>query len=511
MPNKVKIILISALIVLAGFLPVAQKAQAIPVEVTATVPIPAVIAPTTTAINLKSFALEIAKSFAVSMLENTTDRFVSMFINKAISKFKIGNILGYTRNLANQVYLASQLKSQSQTDQYIARSIIDDYNQLPVKHKPLDSLYTQKALQTMNIYDVNQVPSGVQTYAFLAKASDPATDPHYQKLLAQDKASNYYAQSQTAASKDITQGNGYKSDYTCPKNLGGTTGNGIVVTVTDENGDVGQGTDLVASKVDPRYLAAEPDNSGGNIPVVGTSLEDANYLNPDANGQEHLNTIVAPPPDNRIIRLATVRMSTTSNTTQVAGEVACIVQNPANYVTSTINAHLNSLFNRDKAPADHVQAIARAIGDTLGKVLSNQLLNAGTKKASLFGDVASAGAQALHAIVQSKAKFTVYDSQGNYLGQAGDKIPFLLNQDAVTFNWNATGLIDAKKVTFSFGNLERDFTQIVGTNKLTISNYGDYTLEVFIVDQSGQLVSGDKETITFVAPANSATSNPTGP
>ena len=202
--NKFKVIIAILMISAATLiLPAFRPAQAIGVGVW-------------NSINWDEFFTRLAKSLEVELAQVATNTFVNDAIGKITSSRQINQYDTYLKNVANQVYVSSLVSNQNSRDAYITRSVINDSLNFTNTHAPLDPLYTQAAMQTCNIYNVNNAPPGPQTYLFLANCpAQLGSSPQMQKVIYQDSALVTSAQAQQYATLDISQGQGLKTGYNC--------------------------------------------------------------------------------------------------------------------------------------------------------------------------------------------------------------------------------------------------------------------------------------------------------
>ena len=83
--------------------------------------------------------------------------------------------------------------------------------------------------------------------------------------------------------------------------------------------------------------------------------------------------------------------SSSSSSSSIVSTSSCAVQNPSRYVDNQISNEIGSLLNVSKNPADHVQAIAFFLGNTLGRVLQSKLLGtSGPSSGKVLSDTVSA-------------------------------------------------------------------------------------------------------------------------
>lgn len=166
-------------------------------------------------IDLKQFALELTKSFAASMLNNVTNRYVIGFANNALKSFQIKNMNAYTLNLANQIYTNPALKDLPQDEQFVIKNVINGINGVSGKGVDLNPLFTKKALDTCNVFNVNNANAGVATYMTLAQCANPGSVPAQQAVAFTDKAKTVNSASLSKAATEINASKGFKSVYSC--------------------------------------------------------------------------------------------------------------------------------------------------------------------------------------------------------------------------------------------------------------------------------------------------------
>jgi|GEM_PF-5466831 len=203
MSTKAKIFIIAFLFSTAVAMPAFRSAQAFAPGVP-------------NSIDWNDFFTHLLQSVEYEALSQATRAFITPMINKVTSLRGIQKYDTYLKNVANQVYVTSTISNQSVRDAYLTRSLINDSMGFTGTHSDLSPLYTQAALDSCNMYNVNKVQPGPDTYLFLANC--PAkldSTVAMQKVMSQDKSLLASSQAQSVASLDISQGGGSKSVYNC--------------------------------------------------------------------------------------------------------------------------------------------------------------------------------------------------------------------------------------------------------------------------------------------------------
>lgn len=170
---------------------------------------------------------EIAEAAIFSILQTFNERYTQRFVDKAMSKYQIQNVLEYTNTLAEEVYTSAQYANRAREDIIAIRARIDQMKRKPATDQSGQPIDTSEiaAKQAKEAFDANEVDPSKLSAADYDLAIQAATNvinttSYGRELIYTAEASEIISTAYEAA-RLTQEGSGVKGGYTCQK--GATT------------------------------------------------------------------------------------------------------------------------------------------------------------------------------------------------------------------------------------------------------------------------------------------------
>jgi hypothetical protein len=173
----------------------------------------------------KMNAEEKLKNCAQTILTRYANLYARTFINKTLAKYKIANYAVYTLNLANQVYVAHQIKNQSIADQFLVRENINRILKRTASSVDLKAIYQKRSLTAVN-FQAAKTADIFKSSAFAVFDDPLVSTPQGQAYMSEAGAREILASAQQAANIQVLTGQGQKDQLkktNSTKVLGATT------------------------------------------------------------------------------------------------------------------------------------------------------------------------------------------------------------------------------------------------------------------------------------------------
>lgn len=296
--------------------------------------------------------LEGIRGVAYGILSSLNDRYTQKYVDKALDKYKIRNVLEYTASVADEVYVSAQFANRTKEDVVALKSRIDqikrkaatDQNGQPVDTSRITEKQARDALDADSI-DPTKLTAADFDIAIQAATNVLSTTSYGRELVYTAQAQEIISTAYEAA-RLTQEGSGVKGQYTCQKTNPEPYRYELVGTYS-LNVSHGQ-------KV-----------SKGQILFTSSTVGD---IKSDVAGtvkiESRENNYVVVVPDSNALDV----------TQRQAQYVSCITRNAPEYVHGQISSKIDALFNSQSTPPTNVLLIGKFFGATIAKKLGDKIL-----------------------------------------------------------------------------------------------------------------------------------------
>lgn len=177
---------------------------------------------------------EIAEAAIFSILHTFNERYTQRFVDQAMNKYQIQNVLEYTNTLAEEVYTSAQYANRAREDIIAIRTRIDQMKKKPATDQSGNVVSTKEiaAKQAKEGFDANDVDPSKMTAADYDLAIQAATNvlntTSYGRELIYTAEAQEIMSTAYEAARLTQEGSGVKGGYTCQK---GATNNELEKTM----------------------------------------------------------------------------------------------------------------------------------------------------------------------------------------------------------------------------------------------------------------------------------------